>query len=69
METLNRLFEALGETLSIGTVSLDEPPRGGGNSSVAELRSDYRELTSEQRLEQTAELSRIATELAAQAPR
>jgi transcriptional regulator with XRE-family HTH domain len=67
LNTLNRLFEAMGETLVITPVSLDDLLPGGGNRSIAELRSDYRDLTSEERLAQAARLSKIATELAGQA--
>lgn len=67
IETLNRLFEALGEALCVSAVSLSEPPPGGGNQSIAELRADYTELSAEERLEQAARLSEIATELAAEA--
>lgn len=65
VETLNRLLAALGEALFVTTVSLNEPPPAGGNQSIAELRADYAELTPEERLEQAAHLSEIATELAA----
>jgi transcriptional regulator with XRE-family HTH domain len=65
LDTLNRLFEAMGETLVVTPVSLADPPPGGGNQSIAELRADYRDLTAEERLAQAAQLSRIATELAA----
>ncbi len=66
LDTLNRLFEAMGETLTITPVSLADSVPGGGNQSIAELRADYRDLTPEERLAQAAQLSRIATELAAQ---
>lgn len=69
LDTLSRIFEAMGETVIVETLSLNSPPPGGGNQSVAELRADYRELTAEQRLEQAARLSEIATELAAGAER
>lgn len=65
VETLNRIFEVLGEAIVVTTASLSLPPAGGGNQTIAELRADYRELTAEQRLEQAAQLSEIATELAA----
>jgi transcriptional regulator with XRE-family HTH domain len=65
VETLNRLLEAMGETLAIVPVSLNGPPPGGGNQSIAELRADFHELTAEERLAQAARLSEIATELAA----
>jgi transcriptional regulator with XRE-family HTH domain len=67
VETLNRLFEAIGETLSLASFSLSAPVPGGSNQSLAELRSDFRDLTPEQRLKQAAKVSEMATELAAQA--
>jgi transcriptional regulator with XRE-family HTH domain len=67
LDTLNRLFEAMGETLAVTPVSLASSVPGGGNQSIAELRADYRDLTPEERLAQAADLSKIATELAAQA--
>jgi len=67
VETLNRLLEALGETLSLDTLSLDAPAPGAGNQTIAELRADFRDLTSEERLAQAAQLSQVATELAADA--
>jgi transcriptional regulator with XRE-family HTH domain len=65
LDTLNRLFEAMGETLAITPTSLGGTVPGGGNQSIAELRADYRELTPEERLAQAAQLSKVATELAA----
>lgn len=67
VETLNRLLEAMGETLFLGSMELNAPAPGGGNQSVAELRADYRELTPGERLAQAAHLSEIATGLAAEA--
>jgi transcriptional regulator with XRE-family HTH domain len=64
LETLNRLFEAMGETLVLSSLELNEPVPGGSNQSLAELLADYRELTPEERLAQAAKLSEIATELA-----
>lgn len=66
LDTLNRLFEAMGETLGVTPVSLADPVPGGGNQSIAELRADYTDLTAEERLNQAARLSKIATGLAAQ---
>lgn len=66
VETLERILNAVGETLGISTLALGEPPPGGSNQSIAELRADYR-LSDEERLEQAAKLSEIATELAAEA--
>lgn len=67
LDTLNRLFEAMGETLGITAMSLAGPAPGGGNQSIAELRADYRDLTAEERLAQAARLSKVASGLAAQA--
>lgn len=65
LETLNRLMEGMGETLMLSAVGLSEPLPGAGNQSLRELLADYRELTAEERLEQAAKLSEMATELAA----
>lgn len=65
IETLNRLLEAMGETIAVTSQSLSSPAPGGSNQTIAELRADYRDLTAEQRLAQAAQLSEIATELAA----
>lgn len=65
VETLNRLLEAMGETLTVAPRSLNSPAPGGSNQTIAELRADYQGLTAEQRLAQAAQLSEIATELAA----
>jgi transcriptional regulator with XRE-family HTH domain len=67
IETLNRLFEAMGETLTVRPVKLSDPPPRGGNQSIAELRAEYQDLTPEERLEQAARLSQIASGLAAEA--
>jgi transcriptional regulator with XRE-family HTH domain len=66
LETLERLLNTMGETLRVSSISLTESVPGGGNQSIAELRADYR-LGAEERLTQAAQLSEIATELAAQA--
>lgn len=68
IETLERILNAMGETLRVSTLALGEPAPGAGNQSIAELRTDYL-LSPEERLEQAARLSEIATELAAQAER
>jgi len=65
LHTLNRLLEAMGETLQIAAVTLSAPPPGGGNASIRELRAEFDELTPDQRIEQAATLSRAASELAA----
>jgi transcriptional regulator with XRE-family HTH domain len=68
VETLNRILEAMGETLQVSVLKLSGPAPGGSNQSIAELRADYR-LSPEERLTQAARLSEAATELAAQARR
>lgn len=68
LATLERIFNAMGETLRVETLPLAEPVPGGGNQTIGELRADYR-LSPEERLEQAARLSEAATELAAQAGR
>lgn len=65
LSTLNRILEAMGETLTIGSTPLDMPPPGGGNVTMRDLRAAFDELTPEQRLEQAALLSRTASALAA----
>ncbi len=67
LETLNRLVEAMGEALMLSAIGLSDPLPGGSNRSLMEVLADYRELTPEERLAQTAELSEIATGLAAEA--
>ena len=64
LATMNRIMEAMGETLLVSTAPLNQPVPGGSNVSILELRADYEQLSPSQRLEQTAELSAIATELA-----
>jgi len=68
VETLERILNAMGETLRVATLPLREPAPGASNQSIAELRADYR-LTPSERLAQAAQLSEVATELAAQAVR
>lgn len=65
LETLNRLMEGMGETLMLSAVGLSDSVPGGSNQSLGELLADYRELTPEERLKQAAQLSEVATELAA----
>lgn len=69
LHTLERLLEAMGETLRLRATPLDESPPGGGNVTIAELRADFHELTPGQRIEQAALLSRAAGELAASRPK
>ena len=64
VETLERVLNAMGETLSVSTLPLSGSAPRASNQSIAELRADYR-LSSSERLAQAAELSEIATELAA----
>lgn len=66
VETLERILNALGETLRVSTLPLSLPAPGAGNQSTAELREEYK-LSPEERLAQAAQLSEVATELAAQA--
>jgi transcriptional regulator with XRE-family HTH domain len=68
IETLERILNAMGETLHVSTLALAKPVPGGSNQSIAELRADYR-LSPEERLAQAAQLSEIATELVAGAER
>ncbi len=69
LHTLNRLLEAMGETLQIAAIPLREPPPGGGNVSIRDLRAGFDALSSDQRIEQAAILSNVASELAASRPR
>lgn len=64
LDTLNRVLEAMGETLWLRSLALDAPAPNGSNQSVAELRADFRDLSSEQRLAQAARLSEVSTQLA-----
>jgi transcriptional regulator with XRE-family HTH domain len=64
LETLNRILEAMGETLAIQSVGLSAPAPGGSNQTIAELREDSRGLTPAQRLAQAAQLSEVSTQLA-----
>lgn len=65
LETLNRLMEGMGERLMLSSVGISDAVPGGSNQPVAEVLSDYRELTPTERLAQAAKLSEMATELAA----
>ena len=65
LETLNRLMEAMGETIMLSTMRLGDPVPGGSNQTLREVLADHRELTAEERLAEAAKLSEIATELAA----
>jgi transcriptional regulator with XRE-family HTH domain len=67
LDTLHRLFEAMGMTFSIEPLPLQDRVPGGGNQTIAELRSDFRDMTPEQRLAQAAHLSEATTSLAASA--
>ncbi len=61
----NGLIEAMGETIMLSTMRLSDPVPGGSNQTLRDVLADHRELTPAERLEQAAELSEIATELAA----
>lgn len=63
--TLNRLLEAMGQTLRLEAVPLAAPPTSGGNVPIGELRDDYRAMTPDEQLEQAVILTRVASELAA----
>jgi transcriptional regulator with XRE-family HTH domain len=64
LKTLRRLFNAMGVDLQLGVAPL--PP---GNVAARDLRSDLRELTPEERVDQTMQLSEFLTDLAATAAR
>lgn len=68
ISTLNRLLEALGETLALESVPLAAPPPGGGNVPIRELRADYEDRDAADRLQEAMSLSRAATQLAARRP-
>jgi transcriptional regulator with XRE-family HTH domain len=68
LTTLDRILGAMGETIAVAPLSLDRSPPGGGNTSIRELRADYEQLSSDERLRQAAELSEIQSELAASGP-
>lgn len=63
--TLNRLMEAMGETLMLSSARLADPVPGGSNLPLGEVLAEFRELSPEERLAQAAKLSEMATELAA----
>lgn len=67
LDTLHRLFEAMGMTFALEPVRLQDRVPGGGNQSVAELRADFQNLSSDERLAQAAHLSEVSTELASTA--
>lgn len=67
LDTLHRLFEAMGMTFVLEPVRLQDRMPGGANLSVSELRGDFRDLPAEERLAQAAHLSEVATELASTA--
>jgi transcriptional regulator with XRE-family HTH domain len=66
LDTLERILNAMGETMQVSTRSYLAPVPGGSNQSLAELRADYR-LSVEERLAQASQLSEIATRLASEA--
>ncbi len=69
LATINRLLEAMGETVQLSAIPLSAPPPGGGNVPIRELRAEFDQMSPDQRLEQAALLSRTASELAASRPR
>jgi transcriptional regulator with XRE-family HTH domain len=60
VDTVARLLEVMGERLELGAA-----PGRRGNQSIADLRADYEELTSGERIAQLAELSHTLTSIAA----
>jgi transcriptional regulator with XRE-family HTH domain len=68
LSMLNRLLEAMGETLVVSSTPLTEHAPGGANPTIAELRADYRGSDQAERLIQAAELSRTMTSIAASRP-
>ncbi len=54
----------MGETMVVSTTPLSKAAPGAGNVAISELRADYEQRTPGERLEQAAELSKVATELA-----
>lgn len=64
LDTLNRLLEAMGQTLWIDATPLSDSPPGGGNVSIRELRAVFDELSPDERLQQGVALSRVAGKLA-----
>lgn len=67
IDTLNRILEAMGETLFLRSTAMNAPAPNASNQTIAELRADYRDLTPEQRLAQAAQLSEVSTQLAVEA--
>jgi transcriptional regulator with XRE-family HTH domain len=67
LDTLHRIFEAMGLTFFLEPIALREPVPGGGNQSIAELQHDFQDLAPEERLAQAAHLSEAATDLASRA--
>jgi hypothetical protein len=64
LKTLRRLFNAMGVDLQLGVA-----PLSPGNVAARDLRSDLRELTPEERVDQAIQLSEFLTDLAATAAR
>lgn len=69
LQTLNRLLEAMGETLVVGSVPVADPPPRGGNRSIRELRADFDDSSPEERMERSGALSHALTALAISAPK
>ena len=62
LKTLRRLFNAMGVDLQLGVA-----PLSPGNVAARDLRSDLRELTPEERVDQAMQLSEFLTDLEATA--
>jgi transcriptional regulator with XRE-family HTH domain len=60
VDTVARLLEVMGERLELGAA-----PGLRGNQSIDDLRADYEELTSGERIAQLAALSYTLTSIAA----
>lgn len=66
LDTLGQILGAMGETLLLRTVPLNQPLPEAGNQSIAELRLAGR-LSAEERLMEAVQLSEAATSLASDA--
>lgn len=64
LDTMEQILGAMGETLLLRTVPLNQPLPEAGNQSIAELRRAGR-LSAEERLTEAVHLSEAATSLAA----
>ncbi|MBK5232242.1 MAG: helix-turn-helix transcriptional regulator [Thermoleophilia bacterium] len=62
LDTVGQILGAMGATLSLRAVSLNEPLPAAGNQTIAELRRAGR-LSAEERMLEAVELSETATRL------